>query len=143
MTFNVKKYRRIYYKKNRKEILERNKRNYARPEVKAYKIRYQRDNWERIKEYRKIYYKKYVKDARIKLLNFFGGKCVKCGFNDWRALQIDHKNGGGCKELKKYGSNSPAYIRNIKINNQRYQLLCANCNWIKRYENNELNLLKV
>ena len=30
----------------------------------------------------------------------------------------------------------------IKNNYNKYQLLCANCNWIKRYENKELEWLK-
>ena len=27
-------------------------------------------------------------------------KCLKCGFSDRRALQIDHINGGGIKERR-------------------------------------------
>jgi len=33
-------------------------------------------------------------------LETLGGKCIKCGFSDSRALQVDHINGGGKKEFK-------------------------------------------
>ena len=69
-----------------------------------------------------------------------GGKCVRCGFSDPRALQIDHINGGGSKERKERGFNGNFHRHVLKsfINKEnKYQLLCANCNWIKRVENNE------
>ena len=69
-------------------------------------------------------------------------KCAKCGFEDIRALQIDHINGGGTAHFKaifndRGGSN---FYRWLKINSfpSGYQVLCANCNWIKRHENKEL-----
>jgi hypothetical protein len=56
-----------------------------------------------------------------------------------RALQIDHVNGGGTKERKIYnGQNRYAIIlKRLLENSKEYQILCANCNWIKRYNNNE------
>ena len=77
-------------------------------------------------------------ERRIELLNFLGGKCVKCGFSDWRTLQIDHINGGGTRENKESGNNLYQHYTRIKKNPEKYQLLCANCNWIKKYENNEV-----
>lgn len=86
------------------------------------------------------YYRKVQHKLRIEVLNFLGGKCKRCGFTDWRALQIDHIDGGGTKELR--ASNSHVYWKNImKLKEsewtKKYQLLCANCNRIKVYENNE------
>lgn len=76
---------------------------------------------------------------RLDIISYLGGKCVKCGFSDWRALQIDHVNGGGSKErVATCGANMAGYYKRIKEDKTgRYQLLCANCNWIKKYENNE------
>lgn len=62
-------------------------------------------------------------------------KCVQCGFSDIRALQIDHINGGGGKHFKKRGS--VKYYKDMLVQSEDYQILCANCNWIKRYTNNE------
>lgn len=79
-----------------------------------------------------------VKDLRIAIIDRLGRKCVKCGFSDIRALQIDHKEGGGKKEINSFKGNYRNYYRMILGTNlERFQILCANCNWIKRYENNE------
>lgn len=71
-----------------------------------------------------------------------GGVCCQCGFSDIRALQIDHINGDGNTERKEIGSNSPKFYKKVLNDDGKdYQLLCANCNWIKRSENNEINSL--
>lgn len=80
---------------------------------------------------------------RQSVITFLGGKCKKCGFSDYRALQIDHINGGGSKEYKAASSKSTYHrtlYKDVRENSQKYQLLCANCNWIKRYEEGETNL---
>lgn len=87
----------------------------------------------------------YSKRVRGIVLGLLGNKCYRCGFSDVRALQIDHVNGGGAKELKTLGG--VGYWNNViksVINEEgRYQLLCANCNWIKRYENNEVRKKRI
>lgn len=76
--------------------------------------------------------------TRLLVLDLLGNKCVKCGFKDIRALQVDHIKGGGLKETK----NDPNYranlLKHLQAGNTKFQLLCANCNFIKRYENNDL-----
>jgi hypothetical protein len=73
-----------------------------------------------------------------KLLDLLGNKCVKCGFIDSRALQIDHIHGGGHKELSK-GNESMYrnYLKNPDLAKSELQVLCANCNQIKRAEQRE------
>jgi len=70
-----------------------------------------------------------------------GNKCAHCGFDDARALQIDHVDGGGKKELTNIGNRRVYYKRIIALiksgSKKKYQLLCANCNWIKRHVDNE------
>jgi hypothetical protein len=83
---------------------------------------------------------------RAEVVTLLGGKCVRCGIDDSDVLQIDHRNGGGCKEIKALGSGYPYLkrVRNAVLNSKRrksvsrYQLLCANCNWKKRKERNEV-----
>jgi hypothetical protein len=84
--------------------------------------------------------KAYVRSIRQRAIAHFGGRCLRCGFADARALQLDHVNGGGSKEI------GPGYwkvgyvtyhLRAIADTTGKYQLLCANCNWIKRYERGE------
>lgn len=77
---------------------------------------------------------------RDKTIDILGGKCVRCGFSDKRALQIDHINGGGSKERKERTYKKQFHqvvIDSFIANEGKYQLLCANCNWIKRFEKNE------
>lgn len=80
-------------------------------------------------------------ELRSKAIFSLGGVCAKCGFSDIRALQIDHVNGGGKKEhdsLGRYEMYKKAIEQSILPKGLRqYQVLCANCNWIKRYENKE------
>ena len=79
-------------------------------------------------------------DKKIKMFNLLGGVfCVKCGINDIRTLQLDHKYGGGKEEIKEFGDYDKMlifYFNNPNIAIHDLQVLCANCNWIKRSEDN-------
>lgn len=77
----------------------------------------------------------------IVLTKYGNGKlaCVHCGFDDLRALCIDHIDGGGKEEYDSLPSPDAMYRKLIKNNYPKgYQTLCMNCNWIKRDENKEL-----
>lgn len=75
---------------------------------------------------------------RKEVLEKLGNKCLKCGYSeDWRALQVDHINGGGGEERRKINTIN-LYKKVLKEGSLYYQLLCANCNWIKKYEQNEV-----
>lgn len=82
---------------------------------------------------------------RAEVIAALGGKCARCGFSDERALQIDHIKGGGQRARKAMGYNTGyphTYFRRILADpkiHAVYQILCANCNWIKRRENGEYN----
>lgn len=80
--------------------------------------------------------------ARVKALTNLGSICKFCGFSNPAALQIDHINGGGATELKSTSNPSAVYrkIANGEVNG--YQLLCVNCNWIKRWENQEHDIFQ-
>lgn len=88
-------------------------------------------------EKRKEYRKDWRQERRQKVIELLGSICVKCGFSDARALQIDHVNGGGNRERIELGSNPALYSKILKQGTSGYQLLCANCNWIKRSEKQE------
>lgn len=71
------------------------------------------------------------------VLEHYGEKCCKCGFSDWRTLSIDHINSDGAEHRKKV---SGAHIyRWLKNNNfpTGFQILCMNCQFIKRHEKKE------
>lgn len=81
------------------------------------------------------YAREFKQKNRQQIIDLLGGECKACGFTDIRALQVDHIIAVGQK-------NRLAQVnlrKDITINPHLYQLLCANCNWIKRHENNETN----
>jgi hypothetical protein len=84
--------------------------------------------------------REYAAKLRASVLLLLGGKCIKCGFDDPRALQIDHIEGNGNEDRKSVKGMSfhKKVLEEISKGNKKYQLLCANCNWIKRAENKEL-----
>ena len=71
---------------------------------------------------------------RQSVIERLGGVCVRCGFDDPRAIQIDHIHGGGNKEAKAFGFKK---YEQMHDHIEDYQILCANCNWIKRHERRE------
>jgi len=97
----------------------------------------------REKEYRREWWAKqenqqrYRHAKRAKVIAFLGNKCCRCGFTDPRALQIDHVNGGGTQQRRQLGDSWKILDLVLKGIGGPYQLLCANCNWIKRAEERE------
>lgn len=80
---------------------------------------------------------------REEIIILMGGKCTGCGYDeDVRALQIDHKNSNGSVERRELGQRGmfEKMFREAEAgNDSNYQVLCCNCNWIKRYEKGEWN----
>lgn len=64
--------------------------------------------------------------------------CQSCGFSDIRALSIDHVNGDGAEHRKTIAGGSQMYAW-LKRHGypSGFQVLCMNCQWIKRAEQNE------
>ena len=100
----------------------------------ASKKRYGRHAW--CRPCRKKYYFKRNRTRKLRVIHALGGECVHCGNTDFRVLQVDHINGGGSRENAN-GKNWQVYMKVLRGETEEYQLLCANCNWIKRYVNKE------
>ncbi len=83
-----------------------------------------------------VKHRTWAQKRRREVLTALGGQCVQCGIADYRVLQIDHVNGGGSKEHKTM-SRTTFITKVLADKDDNYQLLCANCNWIKRFDNNE------
>ncbi len=85
--------------------------------------------------------KRYRARLKAKVFAMLGNRCAweGCGWTDPRALQIDHKFGDGIKD-RADGLVGTSFLKKVlKDNGNRYQLLCANHNWIKRVEQGEIN----
>lgn len=146
-----KKYEHEYYLKHKEDInrkareWRKNNPDKIRDIAKRYRENHREEYNRKSLEYRKrtgrtskIYRERY----RLRLFEILGGtKCVICGFDDIRALQFDHKNGGGLNDRKRLGFSTDTYykyyVEHDKEAIANLQVLCSNCNWIKRHINNE------
>jgi len=94
----TKLYRKEYYQKNRETLNQKS-------------ISYAQNNTTRIKEYHKEYHVK----MRIGVLAKIDPtmKCVMCGCDDTRFLEVNHIKGGGNKEQKRFKEDSHSSSQNI------------------------------
>lgn len=129
-------YQKEWRKKNKERIREYSKKYYDK---NAEHLRqYSRDYMLTNADVKAITKREARKKKRLEAITKLGGKCVHCGYDvDSRALQIDHINGGGVKEMKEIGTMGILNEVLKEGSEKKYQLLCANCNWIKRWDNKE------
>jgi len=92
-------------------------------------------------------YKAQSRKAKIKeklsLFEMYGCKCAMCGFDDMRALSLDHKNNNGNIEREELGIRGTYRRAKEEYRPEEYQILCMNCQFIKRsiYSNHiDLNI---
>ncbi len=74
--------------------------------------------------------KKKAQDRAIReaVIEKLGGKCATCPTDDHRVLQINHLNGGGCREYRSKGSHR-IYMEILQGKREgEFDLRCANCN---------------
>ena len=117
-------YQKLWYAQNKERINAKRREQYACV-----------DGERRRATARKFHNEKY-NALRLLIFTKLGGVCNRCGFSDHRALQIDHVNSDGWKERSK--GRGILYLKKVLNDAEgRYQLLCANCNWIKRAERSE------
>ena len=88
-------------------------------------------------------YRKQSRDAKARLkavlFDMYGHVCARCGFDDKRALTLDHKLNNGNKERKELGERGVyTKAKNTYLPNE-YQTLCMNCQFIKRCEDKNEN----
>tara|TARA_Y100000310_G_scaffold309125_1_gene352923 strand:+ start:373 stop:915 length:543 start_codon:yes stop_codon:yes gene_type:complete len=76
-------------------------------------------------------------ELKVKVLEYYGdGKCacVKCGYDDIRALSIDHIDGGGNDHRRKERIGNLYHWLWKNEYPDGFQTLCMNCQFIKRYK---------
>ena len=113
--------KRKYREENKKKIREYGKK--YREENKKKQAEYDKKWREDNKEKKREQNRKYRKNARIKCIEYLGGKCVKCGTT--KRLEFDHID----RTTKKY-TIAPRVTNNfdnLKEELNKCQLLCAFC----------------
>jgi len=83
--------------------------------------------------------KEYRTDLRSRAVAHLGGACKSCGIRDARVLCFDHID--GLKGQKR--ESQDMVLRQVLAGSTAYQLLCHNCNHLKRFENHEFALRAV
>jgi len=128
----------------KEELLARHKkwRERNRDKTRRYNENYRRkypERWYKSQKRSNVRQRVMAKELKEKILKLFNNSCVRCNFSNIRALQIDHINGGGINDNKVRGKTFyKKVLKSIMEDLGEYQILCANCNWIKRYENGEM-----
>lgn len=142
-------YTKMYYNKHKKQFAINHKkyREIHVEEFKVYRLNHKEYQKNYSKTHRKIHNsrnKKYRKELKLKVFKKYGFKCsnpynLNHGdfLNDIRCLQIDHVNGNGVIERKKILNPREYMLKVLADKEGNYQLLCANCNWIKRHIDKE------
>ncbi len=106
--------------------------------------KYRKENPDKVKYWRNksnqasnAYWKRKV----VELYSNGTMQCARCRFGDIRALSIDHINGRTKEDREIRDSNPRAYYKRViqENNKAKYQVLCMNCQWIKRHEKKEYN----
>lgn len=131
-----------YYQRNKEKILKQSKERYQRikdtPEYKALKLKNAKDRYRRLRDHITNQRRERNKAKRLEVMELLGGPfCKSCGYTDMRALQFDHIDGSGRIDRKKYGGQPTKVWARIKKETHLFQVLCANCNSIKRHEERE------
>lgn len=76
---------------------------------------------------------------RRDVLEYYSGGalvCLRCGYSDYRALSIDHINGGKNKFPPFAGNSLYVWLKRNSYP-EGYQVLCMNCQFIKKLEEGE------
>lgn len=124
-----------YYRNHREEIKLKSKKynDIHKEEVKLRRKKYNEKNrvprLEVEKTRRRV--------AKLEAFNHYTNnniKCLDCGKNDIRVLQIHHMNNDGAKHRKEMNSgNASLWLKKYNFP-EGYQILCANCHLLKHRE---------
>ena len=70
---------------------------------------------------------------RREIITAYGSICMCCGETTYEFLAIDHIDGNGAAERRKYGSAIYRSLRRRGFPKEGYRLLCHNCNMSRGY----------
>ena len=128
----IRKYQKTYRQRHPEKMREKRRRH---------RIKYK----EKIRKYNTNWMRENRRKLRKEVIEHYGNKCVRCGINDIRILNIDHIKNNGNQHRQEIGAYY--FPKWLKKNNypDGYQVLCLNCNWLKHleYQENKRVELKV
>lgn len=102
-----------------------------------------RSKTQRYIETRRKYCRNKIAELKRLAYDLLGNICSRCGESRIPVLSIDHINGDGAIHRKSLnGSTIKFYKDVIRDGKVRFQILCMNCQWMKRHERKECNNIK-
>ena len=134
----LKEWKHKYYIQNQETIKAKSRKYHHnnKEKIAERKHEYYTKNKEKLNLRSHEYYLKNNQKLHVQAIYALGGMCAICSFDDIRALQIDHINGDGADERR--NTHADAFHKDIIAGGRSdLQVLCANCNWIKRGEMRE------
>ena len=128
-----------YYQKNKERIKLRTKSYQSRN-----KERHNRSSNEFYYRNKTYYFDKshniYTRNKEKLFIILGGKKCVQCGYDNPLGLQIDHIFSDGAHDRRTIGTSRELiiyYVKHPELAINKLQILCANCNQIKRHTHDE------
>lgn len=101
---------------------------------------------QRMKEYRAVNPEKArektrraTKRLKDKIFAMYGKVCMRCGFEDERALTLDHIQHNGAEERKSLGERKVYRKAASFFQPEVYRILCMNCQFVTRFEHKREN----
>ena len=140
--------KREYYHNNKEHFKKywREHRKESQVHKDKYKAKLKREHPEEYKRKEREHYLAYSKRLRDETFRHYGNdeiRCAHCGESRLACLSIDHIAGGGNKHRKERksggGINFYSWLKRQGFP-KGYQVLCMNCQWVKRVTNNEVML---
>ena len=140
-TEKQKEHMREYYQQHKQDMLQKRKSYHQenKERIKERTLNYISKHQELVKGHQAGYRAKWYLKKKIGILSHYSSglmKCAHCGFDDIRALSIDHINGGGAPHRKITGNDVYGWLKRNGFP-EGYQVLCMNCQLIKRQVNRE------
>lgn len=134
-------YYRHYYETHSDEIKEKSRRHYADHRGESIERRRQYHEAHQEEEVEKDYRRN--QKIKIEVLSHYSKgiypKCAHCDEERLSCLSIDHIRGKGVKHRKDLNISGNRFYHWLKSQGypKGYQVLCMNCQWVKRVESNE------
>ena len=128
---------RAYYEKNKEVISTKGKERYHKnlERNRAYGRDYHFKNSVAISTRNKLR----IKNERSEIYRLEDDKCKCCGETDPIYFQLDHVNNDGHLERKNRSRRGPKLtLKKYLEAPEKFQLLCANCNWAKQQNGGKL-----
>lgn len=126
---------RAYRARNRERINAEKRAAYAAdaPAQRARQAAKRQTNYAAVLGYNRVWSIGYRARLRAEMIAAYGDQCACCGEREPLFLQLDHVENDGHKDrrLFKTGAKLLAYLKRLGWPKDRYQLLCANCNFGK------------